>query len=125
MIKAQNNEYKKNLNEVKNFIEELKMKDHLSTHTLDAYYKDLEIFFSFIPNKLFTDISEGDILEYVKNMREENLARFLEVKDLAVEFHIPEGVLKAPDGVSFCVNPQEILGCQGQLCTQMGFCDWY
>lgn len=42
------------------------------------------------------------------------MARFLEVNNLGVEFHIPEGVLKAPDGVSFCVNPQEILGIVGE-----------
>ncbi|PIE35156.1 peptide ABC transporter ATP-binding protein [candidate division KSB3 bacterium] len=38
----------------------------------------------------------------------------LEVKDLAVEFRIPEGILRAPDGVSFQIAPQEILGVVGE-----------
>jgi oligopeptide/dipeptide ABC transporter ATP-binding protein len=42
------------------------------------------------------------------------LTPLLEVRDLVVEFRIPEGVLRAPDGVSFRVYPQEILGVVGE-----------
>ena len=38
----------------------------------------------------------------------------LEVRDLVVEFRIPEGTLRAPDGVSFRMAPQEILGVVGE-----------
>ena len=42
------------------------------------------------------------------------LAPLLDVKNLAVEFRIPEGILTAPDGISFQVNRQEILGVVGE-----------
>jgi peptide/nickel transport system ATP-binding protein/oligopeptide transport system ATP-binding protein len=42
------------------------------------------------------------------------LTSLLEVKDLVVEFRIPEGSLKAPDGISFHVHPREILGIVGE-----------
>ena len=38
----------------------------------------------------------------------------LEVKNLTVEFHIPEGVLKALDGISFTLNEGEVLGIVGE-----------
>ena len=38
----------------------------------------------------------------------------LEVKNLTVEFHIPEGVLKALDGISFMLNEGEVLGIVGE-----------
>jgi peptide/nickel transport system ATP-binding protein/oligopeptide transport system ATP-binding protein len=42
------------------------------------------------------------------------LTPLLEVKDLVVAFRIPEGALRAPDGVSFQMSPQEILGVVGE-----------
>ena len=38
----------------------------------------------------------------------------LEVRNLVVEFRIPEGILRAPDGVSFQMDSQEILGVVGE-----------
>ena len=42
------------------------------------------------------------------------MTALLDVKDLIVEFRIPEGRLRAPDGVSFHVKPREILGVVGE-----------
>src|SRR4051794_3064772 len=38
----------------------------------------------------------------------------LEVKDLSVEFHTDEGVVKAVDHVSFRLEPSEVLGIVGE-----------
>jgi len=38
----------------------------------------------------------------------------LEVKDLVVEFSLPEGKIRAPDGISFEVEREEVLGIVGE-----------
>ena len=42
------------------------------------------------------------------------MKEILKVKDLAVEFKTPEGLLTAPDGVSFGLNQGEVLGIVGE-----------
>lgn len=71
MIKSEADEYERNLQEVNQFIKKLKMENKSSIHTLDAYYKDLEMFFAFLSGKSISDIDERDILEYIKFMRKE------------------------------------------------------
>ena len=38
----------------------------------------------------------------------------LQIRDLRTYFHIKEGVVRAVDGVSYCLNPGEILGLVGE-----------
>lgn len=42
------------------------------------------------------------------------MSHVLEVEDLTVEFRLPEGILRAPDGISFSVGEREVLGIVGE-----------
>lgn len=42
------------------------------------------------------------------------MSHVLEVEDLTVEFRLPEGILTAPDGISFSVGEREVLGIVGE-----------
>lgn len=63
--------YKLNIEEVFNFIEILKKEKNFSENTIDAYLKDLKIFFDNMPNKTYKNITEEDILKYIEKMRED------------------------------------------------------
>ena len=71
MKEFETEKYKQNIDEVNVFINTLAKEKKLSEHTINAYLKDLELFFQSIENKTFSEISEEDLLIYIEKMREE------------------------------------------------------